>query len=143
MFELDPKPPRLHQSIGIVIPGRAPTPNARRHWRQIARDNAEWKAAALAIASNALRQWEGSHGLKWRPVFHASVVVTFSLPDRRSRDLDNLIASCKPLLDGIVQAGVITDDSVDVIDSITFGWVRDGRAATTFEIDEVDGQDEH
>lgn len=138
MFELDPKPPRLHQSLGIFIPGRAPTPNVRRHWRSIARDNETWKASAQTIAAEAVRDWEGRRGLKWRPVFHASVAVTFSLPDKRNRDIDNLIASCKPLLDGIVAAGVIADDSVDVIGSMTFDWVRDGSTGTTFEISEIE-----
>ena len=40
---------------------------------------------------------------------HAS--VTFVLPDKRRRDLDNLVALVKPLLDGAVDAGIMVDDS--------------------------------
>jgi Holliday junction resolvase RusA-like endonuclease len=42
------------------------------------------------------------------------------VPDRRRRDLDNLIASTKPLTDGIVASGLLADDSGDVIRSVSY-----------------------
>lgn len=41
----------------------------------------------------------------------AGVSYWFVLPDRRRRDVANLVQSCKPYIDGIVDAGVIPDDS--------------------------------
>lgn len=136
MFETDPEPPRLHQFIAIRIEGRPPTPNVRRHWRQIARDNAVWKEAAQTVAENEKRKWEGRHGLKWRTLKRAGVSIAFGLPDKRHRDLDNLIASTKPLLDGIVAAGLIIDDSIDVITRIEFGAVVNGTNETIITVDE-------
>ena len=48
-----------------------------------------------------------------RPVIATPVKfsITFYCPDRRRRDIDNLLASLKPSLDGIAQATGI-DDSV-------------------------------
>lgn len=162
MFELDPKPPILHQFLVIRINGervalsrarglketpkrldaaqrrgRPETPNARRHWRDIAHEAALWKAVAEQAASDARREWEAKHGLAWRPVTRAVVSVAFGLPDRRTRDLDNLIASCKPLLDGIVAAGALVDDSITVIQKIEFGAVVNGTAETIFTVDEI------
>lgn len=130
------KPVRVHQFLAVVIDGRPPTPNVRRHWRQIARDNAEWKAIAETLAANERRKWESKHGLKWRTLTQAGVSIAFGLPDKRHRDLDNLIASTKPLLDGIVAAGLVIDDSIDVITRIEFGAVVNGRNETVIAVDE-------
>lgn len=37
--------------------------------------------------------------------------TTFHVTDKRRRDLDNLMASIKPLWDGLVDAGILADDS--------------------------------
>jgi Holliday junction resolvase RusA-like endonuclease len=137
--ELSPKPPRLAQFLVIRIEGRPPTPNARRHWHLIARDNAVWKDTAKKVAEQAVAEWEAKHGLRWRTVRRASVSVAFGLPDKRRRDLDNLIASCKPLIDGIVDAGVIVDDSIDVITVMEFGAVVNGTTETVITIEDAEG----
>ncbi|WP_162786781.1 hypothetical protein [Janibacter anophelis] len=36
-------------------------------------------------------------------------------PDRRRRDEDNLFATLKPLADGLVDAGVVADDTPDLM----------------------------
>lgn len=48
------------------------------------------------------------------------VVVTLVVtpPDRRRRDLDGLAPTLKRMLDGIVRAGVIRDDSDDVVTEV-------------------------
>ncbi len=136
MFENDPKPARLYQFLAVKIDGRPPTPNARRHWRQVAADNAEWKQIAETLTNVAIRKWERDHGLEWRALDSVTVSVAFGLPDRRVRDLDNLIASCKPLMDGIVAAGAIVDDSIDVITRMEFGASVLGVNDTVITIDE-------
>lgn len=130
--------PSLHQFLVFRIEGRPPTPNARRHWRQIQHDNADWKAAALVVAVGARLKWEADHGLNWRPLGRAVVSVAFGLPDHRTRDLDNLIATVKPLLDGIVAAGVLVDDSITVIQKMEFGAVVNGTTETVITVDEVE-----
>jgi len=42
----------------------------------------------------------------------AHLTITFQAKDRRRRDLDNLVAACKPWIDGLV-GEVIVDDSAD------------------------------
>lgn len=49
------------------------------------------------------------------PVAKARVTLEFCFPDKRRRDPDNYSFSAKFLLDGLVKAGVLTDDSFEQI----------------------------
>lgn len=51
-----------------------------------------------------------------KPFARAQVQITYHFPDRRRRDPDNY--SGKFLLDGLVHAGIIADDSFGCIDLI-------------------------
>jgi crossover junction endodeoxyribonuclease RusA len=42
---------------------------------------------------------------------HVHITVTIAWPDRRRRDVGNLAPTAKAIVDGIVKAKVITDDS--------------------------------
>lgn len=55
--------------------------------------------------------WQGP------PLERAKVSVHFQLPDRRRRDPGMLQERMKPWFDGLVEAQVLWDDSLDVI-----GW---------------------
>ncbi len=129
----------------VTIPGRPPTPNARRHWRTTAADNKDWKDAAFAAGMDGIFE----HGLaghgEWpaKGIDRARVRVTFIVPTRTRRDLDNLIASTKPLTDGLVACGVLRDDSTEAITEMTFGVeYRKGVAATEYRI-ETAGEEPH
>lgn len=129
-----PPPVSALRSVTITIPGRPPTPNARRHWRAIAKDNEAWKADAQRIAASTLAALPDG----WVPLGAAELEIVFVVPDRRARDLDNLIASTKPLTDGLVAAGVLTDDSIAVLGTIRYGWRHEPRVdATEYLVREV------
>ena len=98
----------MTRTVTITIPGRPPTPNARRHWRKRMRDDAEWKSSARISTLAALPPG-------WEPMTRCRMTVEFVVPDRRERDDDNLIAAQKPCLDGIVAGGAIKDDGRRVI----------------------------
>jgi Holliday junction resolvase RusA-like endonuclease len=51
-----------------------------------------------------------TYARSWKVPKKASVFYRFTVTDRRRRDLDNLIAACKPFLDGLVTAGILKDD---------------------------------
>lgn len=113
------------RSVTIIIPGRPPTPNARPANHFAARNESNrWKADAAMIARAALPSG-------WVPLERALVNILFCLPTRQRRDMDNLIASTKPLTDGLVEAGVLVDDSIFVIRGMTFDWVITPRLAST------------
>ena len=57
-----------------------------------------------------------------QPLDTATVTFTFYIPDKRNRDADNLITSAKPMLDGLVRAGVIADDNLVTIGVPVYQW---------------------
>lgn len=123
----------MRRTLTITIPGRPPTPNARRDWHVTAKDNKRWKDAAAGAADAVLDGWGD-----WTPITAALVTVTFVVPDRRHRDLDNLVASAKPLTDGLVASGVLADDSLRVIRGVIYRWrMEPGVSATEYHIEEL------
>lgn len=54
-----------------------------------------------------------------KPVEHAQVILTYFFPDKRRRDPDNY--SGKMVLDGLVRAGILVDDSFSHIDLLLRG----------------------
>lgn len=114
----------------IRIDGRPPTLNSRRDWHVVARDNAQWKRDATLVGVNAV------NGTRWRAPDRVALTVTFLLPDTsHRRDWDNLVGSIKPLLDGLVDAGVMRDDSLASIATMDLRWrLTPGYTGTEFAI---------
>lgn len=79
-----------------------PTSNHRHHHMALARHTKYWRDLATI---QARRQWKERD-----PLSKARIVVTFHWPDRRRRDVANWYPTVKPVVDGIVTAGVLTDD---------------------------------
>lgn len=116
--------------LRVYIPGRPPTPNNRfGNPYAEAKELAQWRADARNLALHAASQ------ASWRTPELARLTVTFVLPDHRDRDLDNLVASTKPLTDGLVDAKVLPGDSLRHLVSVTYGWRYErGIAATLYTI---------
>lgn len=85
----------------ILLPWPSPdlSPNARVHWRT------KWKASKAAKETAYYTTLEA----KVRPCDRFRLV--FCPPDNRARDLDNLIASMKPALDGMAKAWGVDDSA--------------------------------
>jgi len=92
-----------------MLPPRELNPNARVHWSEKARCTNEFRAYTKFYALEQTRFA--------RPCLEkASVKVTLVIPrNRRKRDIDNLIASLKPAIDGCIDAGIIRDDNPDCL----------------------------
>lgn len=140
MFETDPVAPRLHRATAVIFEGRPPNMNARPgNWQVERRIRDTWLEADTTIATAARLEWERRHGSKWAPLRRCSISVTFIVPDKRRRDWDNLIASTKTRFDALVAAGLILDDSAQVIELISFAMtIEPKQQAAVFEIDEVE-----
>jgi crossover junction endodeoxyribonuclease RusA len=87
-------------TLRIILPWPPKTlsPNTRHaHWSQLAKAKKDYRAACAeqAIAQGAAaRMFPGK----------CTVTMVFVQPDRRARDLDNLIAAMKSGLDGLADA---------------------------------------
>lgn len=94
--------------LTITLPGLPFGPNrlVKLHWSGRAKHHRQWRQDAYFHAVSARNQ----HGGRW-PWERVRVTYEFGVPTRARRDPDNLVASGKPILDGIRDAGVIPDDS--------------------------------
>ena len=85
------------------LPSRVLSPNGRVHWRT--------KYAAAQSMKNDVMALVMEQGRPASPFPKALLTIRWEAKDNRRRDLDNLLASMKPALDGLVAAGVLEDDS--------------------------------
>jgi crossover junction endodeoxyribonuclease RusA len=121
----------LHQIYQLEIPwpSKQLSPNARQHWSAAAKAKKAFRARCKALGESL-----GLHTAK-----NASGAVLVDLvfypPDRRARDLDNLLASMKAGLDGLADAMGVDDSrwqlSIKKSDTIYPG----GLVAATIQIE--------
>ncbi len=91
--------------IILPLPARELSPNARCHWGAKAVATRKARTAACACAMAALWRDEPP---RWK---NAMSQLIFYFKTARRRDADNLLASCKAYCDGLVDAGILADDS--------------------------------
>ena len=106
-------------------------PTVNTYWRRVGSKtliSQKGRAYAEQVA------WITRHSARFPAGKRAAVVVEAYMPDKRNRDLDNLF---KALLDSLVKAGVLVDDSViDDLHIIRSGVIKDGKELVS--IDEVE-----
>ena len=104
----------------ITIDGLPPpelSPNTREHWAaryeagQVAKQMA-WAEARKALGHKSAPMW-GKVGVE---------IIWYCNGIRR--DYDNFLARSKPYWDGLVAAGIIIDDSNQVIDPLTLRFEK-------------------
>lgn len=76
--------------------------NDRGHWSKGNTDRQALRRAGALLAR--------SKGIP-RGLPHIHTRLHYTPPDNRRRDEDNLIATAKPLWDGLVDAGIVQDDN--------------------------------
>lgn len=91
--------------IVLPLPSRDVSPNSRGHWAKKARAVKKQRQDAFLGARAAL-------GFRREPRWRlARSKAYFYFRDNRRRDRDNMAASLKGAYDGIVDAGILADDS--------------------------------
>ncbi len=94
-------------TLTLPFPTRPLSPNFRAK---------HWSVKANAIATYREECWKVARDVKLlRGPLTDSVTatVTFYVADQRRHDIDNLLASIKPAWDGMVDSGLMADDSED------------------------------
>lgn len=88
--------------LTLPWPPSALSPNTRHaHWSQLSKAKGRYRAACYLTAKQ-----QGAQRIEAPEL---AVSMTFVPPDRRARDLDNLIASMKSGLDGLSDALGVDD----------------------------------
>jgi len=119
------------RSVTVAIPGHPPGGNELHQMNRFAVSKSRliWR---MAVA-NCVVLPKG-----WEPITYASLAVEWRYRIKRNRDLDNLVAGLKPVIDGLVSAGVIVDDHSGVLAEIgpltvQIGCSRDETVLTVTE----------
>jgi len=123
----------MNTTLTIALPGLPPkecSPNARVHWAEKAKFVAAYRLSTYYYASVEKRRQT------WLAPDKAKVDVTFVVPDRRRRDKTNLASAWKAGLDGIVDAGLIQDDSHEHCDDQYHVRYEKGVSQTIVEVKE-------
>jgi hypothetical protein len=84
--------------------------------RLSAQPSGSWRGRHTVIRAMREATWAEARrvvGPNFPPMRKAMLLGDIHLPDMRKRDTLNILASCKPYIDGLIDAGVIIDDSWD------------------------------
>ena len=120
------------QSLIIEVPGRVPAklrPNARMHWGAKMRATKKWRARGYQ--EGKIRR------LSSGPLDLARITFEFHYKVRRNRDIDNLILTMKPFVDGLVDAGLLIDDSSEHLRHGDHDIVVSGEEKIIVRLDEI------
>lgn len=101
--------------IDVEIPGAPPLLlNARLHWRDVNKGRKKWhKWTALALHGKVPPEpWE-----------RACIVFTRRTAANAAPDFENLASGFKWVLDAVVRAGVVVDDSPDHVE-LYYQWEK-------------------
>ena len=110
------------------LPDRDLSPNKRLHYMSVYKAKVVAKEVAAALV---LAQGKPAH-----PIEKAHIAITWVAKDKRRRDIDNLFASMKPYIDGLVKVGLIADDSAMHV-SYTLKYERGDKDNTIIEVEEI------
>ena len=112
------------------LPDRNLNPNKRLYFLNL--HNA--KRAAKEVAMGLVLE----QGRPAIPYAKAHITITWVAKDKRRRDTDNMFASMKAYIDGLVEAGLLVDDDAMRV-SYTLRYERGTRNNTIIEVEELDG----
>lgn len=121
----------------ITLEGIGPGVNhlRRMHWRQIANERRVQRLEAWAMAQPHVIQRRGEGR---GPIPFARLTITLVYPVGASRlDPDSAAISCKGGVDGLVDAGLLGDDTYKRVEYAPVRYVAGERRQTVIEVEEV------
>ena len=103
-------------SITLPLPPAALHAHAKGHWRDKTTATRRYREEAYFLALIAMKESCGEiPKAEANEPARGRLSVAFYWPDNRRRDTLNAIQGLKPAVDGIVDAGVLSDDSWQVL----------------------------
>lgn len=124
--------------LDLTIPGLPPMntagPHGGSHWSRT-RIKRQWEGHVCAAVLTALGRWPAA------PLERARVTITRC--STREPDFDNLAQGGKFILDGLVKAGVLADDSPKVIGRPEYLWepAPAAQGCVRVRVEEVDASE--
>jgi len=111
------------------LPDPALNPNRPTHYMGLYRAKAGAKQDAIALVM--------AQGKPPRPYEKAHITISWVAKDRRRRDIDNLFASMKAYIDGLVAVGLLRDDDAMHV-GYTLRYERGEKDNTIIEVEEME-----
>lgn len=111
--------------LTLPLPSSLCGGNARGHWAPIHRARAAARLGAYWTAQQELLFERYPRSQPWAR--RATITIDWYGRTKRLPDRDNIISRCKPLIDGIVEAGVLDDDSPDYLMGVSARRVEKDR----------------
>lgn len=102
--------------LSLSLDGYPPLPNKRMHWAEKADENRTWRSAAFVKARDAWRQHDHADDFPLRKAVLQVVVIR---PGGQGPDPDNALAAVKPVIDGLVDAGILVSDRRECVSYLT------------------------
>jgi Holliday junction resolvase RusA-like endonuclease len=124
-----------HLIITLPLPPAALHAHTAGNWRSKAAPTRAYRLEAALVAQQAMRKEGDSY-----PYDSAELSVDFYWPNLRRRDTLNAVQSCKGAIDGLSDAGLISDDDWQ---HLTIGHIRshldreNPRVCLTVDVTEV------
>ncbi len=106
-MEPTPIPILTSVTIDLPLPHKDLSPNSRKHWRAKMGPKKSNRQTAYYLAVAALNRASPPAWSKAKIELHFFYETT---NNKGRRDQDNAIAWCKAYIDGIADAGIVTDD---------------------------------
>lgn len=78
-------------------------------------DRMDWRTKSVWTKTLRHTAWALAKQAKIPPLGSCQVTLLYTPRDRRRRDEDNIFATLKPLADGLVDAGIVVDDTPDLM----------------------------
>ncbi|MDO8251421.1 MAG: hypothetical protein Q7T78_17110 [Rhodoferax sp.] len=114
----------IHITLPFPAPSLMPNRASGKHWTTTREAKTAAFGRAYALTYAAVQKHTG----EWFPLTgQVPLKITFAMPDKRGRDLDNLLAASKHSIDGIATALTINDKMFSPI-TIVRGEVVKGGA---------------
>ena len=109
------------------LPNPLLNPNKRLHYYKLAEAKRNAKEEMMWRALEQVKK-------PYYPFKKAHITITWVAKDKIRRDMDNLFASMKPYIDGLVASEILEDDSADSVSSYELNYERGDANDTIIEI---------
>lgn len=139
LVESTNRSPQVPQDIVITFPCLPPSelmPNNLRspHWSVRSRvQKAARREATIEVAAQVYRVLELPAVITPGPFAHCEVEEHFTVPTKKRVDVEGLMGAAKAWLDGIVDAGILSDDGWQCVKKLS-GSVRYEKGVSRTEI---------
>lgn len=120
----------VSMQLVLPVPPRQLSPNARCHWRVVAKHKKAYKTTCLLLACDMVNKMIGGKPPRWK-----SATIRYSAHFKsRAWDDDNLIGAMKYARDAIADAGIVENDrGFTTLPVESFGYSKNPRIIVTIE----------